>query len=121
MNLLIALVALSGLATYYSPGLMETVAANRGMPLDGYAGGVALNDCEHLGRSVWLEWEDGDIEGPFLVVDCAQQRHVGARDARGYVAEVDASVAKEHGFYGVGPVPCSVWFEQPPAGMPRAY
>ena len=102
--------SLHGRATYYSPGLMETVAANRGMDLTGYLGGVALNRRGDLGRIVWLEWPGG-IEGPFLVVDCAQERHYKRRESKRLVVEVDAQTAMRQGFYGVGPWEVRVYFE----------
>lgn len=46
---------LAGEATYYAAGVMERVAAFRGLSLEGYAGGVALNRAGDLGRPVWLE------------------------------------------------------------------
>ena len=98
---------LEGQATYYSHGLMERVAENRGMDLTGYMGGIALNRKGDLGRVVWLEWDDA-VEGPFLVVDCAQRNHYKSRGNR--VVEVDAETAKRHGFFGVGPVPVKVFF-----------
>lgn len=55
---------LDGYATYYAPGLMEKVAANRGIDLQAYLGGVALNRAGDLGRAVWLEWGPGQVEGP---------------------------------------------------------
>ena len=100
---------LEGQATYYSHGLMERVAENRGMDLTGYMGGIALNRKGDLGRVVWLEW--GSVtEGPFLTVDCARKGHFQAREDDGRVVEVDAQTAQRHGFFGVGPVPVKVIF-----------
>ena len=56
---------------------------------------------------------DGSIVGPLPVVDCAQKAHYAKRERQGRVVEVSARVAKERGFYGVGPVPVMVWFEKP--------
>lgn len=95
---------LVGLATYYAPGVIDQVAANRGMELTGYVGGVALNHPTHLGQTVWLLWPDeGLVDGPFLVVDCAAADDVAKRERLGYVVEVDAGLAERRGFYGVGP------------------
>lgn len=105
---------LAGRATYYRPGLMDEVAINRGLDLDGYLSGVALNRAGDLGRVVWLQWEDGWIAGPFLVVDCAQRGpHFERRLEQGYVVEVPAWVARLQGFYGVGPVAVTVRFDAP--------
>lgn len=104
---------LTGSATYYAVGLMEYVAEYREMDLSAFVGGVALNDPAHLGMTVWLEWEDGTVQGPFLVVDCAQRLHTPDRERQGYVVEVSAEVAIERGFYGWGPVPVTVFQERP--------
>ena len=110
-------VMVRGKATHYAAGRMQEVVENRGVVLAGYAGGVALNRAGDVGRSVWLEWEDGDVSGPFLVVDCARR---GAdyveRVRRGYVVEVDAGVARARGFAGWGPVGVKVWFVDPRVG-----
>lgn len=105
-----------GRATYYADGLMEQVAANRGLSLSGYRGGVALNRAGDRGRQVWLEWSDGTVAGPYLVVDCAERRHMGERERQGLVVEVDAQTARLRGFYGVGPVAVQVWFVEPGVG-----
>ena len=101
--------SIDGTACYYGPGLMKKVARNRGMSLYGYMGGVALDRRGDLGRSVWLRWDDGDIDGPFLVVDCAQKKHVG-----GCIVEVSASIAKKRKFFGVDRVPVRVYLEDGP-------
>ena len=101
--------SLEGQATYYSQGLMREVAANRGMDLSGFEGGVALNRRGDLGRVVWLEF-DHAISGPYLSVDCARREHYKTREERGYVVEVDAETAKRHGFWKIGPAPVKVYF-----------
>jgi hypothetical protein len=119
-NLLFALLAwgqptepetITGMATYYADGVMEQVIANRGLP---WGDGVALNAAGDLGRFVWVQFEDGSIIGPLPVVDCAQEQHYDERRQQGRVVEVSAQVARQHGFYGVGPVPVTVWFGLPP-------
>ena len=116
---------IAGRATHYSPGLMETVAANRGISLEGHAGGVALNRAGDLRRTVWLEWRDGSIEGPFLVVDCAQRDHFAAREDTRLIVEVDYQTADARGFAGIAPVSVTVHFLPPacsiaPCGRPKA-
>lgn len=107
---------IQGQATYYAPGLMQRVAINRQMDLTGHIAGVALNRSGDLGRTVWIEWDDGSIDGPFMVVDCAQRGdHFERRERQGYVVEVPAWVARLRGFYGVGPVPATVLFDPPPS------
>lgn len=109
---------LDGSATHYSAGLMGKVAANRGMSLDGYVGGVALNRAGDLGRKVWIEWTEGPFEGvtdgPFLVVDCARRgADYQARIGAGYVIEVSEGWAMRREFAWVGPVKVRVWFVDP--------
>ena len=103
---------IDGYATYYSPGLMRTVAENRHLDLSRFKGGVALNARGDLGRVVWLEF-NGEIRGPFLSIDCAQEIHYDDREAAGYIVETSAKFADEMGFYGVGPVPVIVYFQFP--------
>lgn len=105
---------IEGKATYYAPGLMQQVAVNRRLDMSGHFAGVALNRAGDVGRTVWLEWDDGTIDGPFLVVDCAQRGpHFEQRELSNYVVEVPAWVARMRGFYGVGPVPATVRFDPP--------
>lgn len=108
--------AIEGYATYMRPGLMAQVAANKAIDIEAYHGFVALNRAGDLGRVVWLQWEDGTIDGPLLVIDCAQRgKHYAQRMHQQRVAEVDYDLAKLRGFAGVGPVPVVVWFQKPPA------
>ena len=103
-----------GYATYYRPGLMEEVAVNRQLDLTDYLAGVALNRAGDLGRTVWIQFDDGGVYGPFLVVDCAQRgAHFELRERQGYVVEVPAWVARLQGFYGVGPASVRVLFRSP--------
>lgn len=108
---------ITGVATYMAPRhgpQLENVAARKGISLEGYVGGVALNRKADIGRIVWLQWDDGEIDGPFLVIDCAQGgQHYIARLEQDRVVEVGARVAKERGFYGVGPEGVTVWFLNP--------
>ena len=102
---------LDGKATYYNVRLMEEVAANRGMALGNHAGFVAMNRAGDLGRSVWIE-HDGQMSGPFLVVDVAQDgAHYQAREERGHVVEVSWEQAQEWGMRG--PVKVRVHFMAP--------
>lgn len=61
-----------GVATYYQPGIMQTVVENRGMSLSGYVDGIVLMTCAHVGESVWVRRGSLGWEGPYLVVDCGQ-------------------------------------------------
>ena len=103
--------AINGRATYYSPGLMEQVASNRGMNLADYAGGVALNRRADLGRTVWII-HDGKEYGPFKVIDCARQgADFEERERRGLVVEVSWQQGVE--WHMLGPVPVRVLFAAP--------
>ena len=102
---------LHGEATYMRSGLMEQVAVNKGLSLDGYAGAVALNRAADLGRVVWLSWEDGSVDGPLLVIDCAQRgKHFAARESQRRVVEVSYEIAQLRGLAGYGPRPVTVSF-----------
>ncbi len=98
-------------ATYMNPGIMQQVIANRGLD---WLDGVALNRAGDLGRTVWLMWDTGETDGPLPVVDCAQEGHFGKRERQGRVVEVSAELARERGFFGVGPVGVTVWLVPPP-------
>lgn len=67
--------SITGLATYYAPGVIEIVLNNRGIvPREvcpSCNGIIALQRKEDIGRVVWLSAPGGPIEGPYLVVDCA--------------------------------------------------
>lgn len=82
-----------GKATYYAPGLMQTVYANRLLfghvkPCTECVGFVVLPDCAQLGNRVFLR-HDGTVTGPFLSVDCAAPGDLTEVRRRGIVVEVD--------------------------------
>ena len=107
-------VVLEGKATHYSAEKMAATLAYRRVSLAGYVGPVVLNRRGDLWRKVWLEWEDGLVEGPFLVVDCAQRGvHYEERVRKGLVVEVSEEQAARRGFAWWGPVPVRVWFADP--------
>ena len=86
--------------------------------MSGYVGAVALNREGDKGRSVWLEWLEGDfagvVDGPFLSVDCARKGgDYERRLAQGYVVEVSERWAAERGFAWFRPAPVRVWFVDP--------
>jgi len=103
-----------GHIAYYSQGVMESVVAVRQagwtagpLPADlpPVVGFVARPRCDEIGRLVWLLWDDGDLEGPFLVADCANQveGHYTRMVRRGIVAEVDWNTVTRRGIRGLGP------------------
>lgn len=90
-----------GQVTFYSPGLMEWVYEHRlrleQVPVcdpPACVGYVAMMRAGDLGRKVWLKPAGRPAEGPFLVVDYADQRNFDALWARGQVAEVDYATAQ---------------------------
>ncbi len=65
----------TGTATYYTPGVMQAVLANRiawrqVAPCPECVGYVALLRKGDIGRKVWLQY-GADVVGPVLVIDCA--------------------------------------------------
>lgn len=116
MTPLLALALLTaGDATYYAPGVMDEVYANRlawgqVQPCPACVGYVALMDSRDIGRLVWLDW--GDVtEGPYQVIDCAAAQHRAGLVARGRVVEVDYATALRHRM--AGPVPVRVLWRPP--------
>ena len=91
----------SGTATRYDEGVMDQVVANRAnygqldlsTPHGGY---VALLDCTHLGRAVWLQ-QGGRIGGPYLVADCAQAAHRQMLVDRGWAVDLSYELGLEWG------------------------
>ena len=100
-----------GVATYYAPGVMERVIANRqrwgqdlGWERD-VVGYVAVWDCGLLGSLAWITWiRDRVLEGPFLVVDCADPRDYGHLLRIGFAVDVDWATAHRRGMVAPEPV-----------------
>ena len=100
-KLVAATLIVSGLATRYSPDLMDQVVANRVRwgqlePGTDPARCVALLDCS-LGNEVWLEMPGGRIAGPFVVADCAQENHRTGLIASGWAVDLSYELAMELG------------------------
>jgi hypothetical protein len=73
-----AVLIAEGIATFYNPGVMEPVVANRVEwghlePSPDAVGYVALLDREHVGKVVWLETPDG-LLFRVQVADCAARQ-----------------------------------------------
>lgn len=110
-----------GRAMYYNPGIMEQVLAFRLQAqhvttCPECIGFVALLNREDLNRKVWLEWEDGDVEGPFLTIDVAAKHHVPSLLQRNWVVDVDYATALRRGMNR--PLPVTVWDRPPLAKSP---
>ena len=112
----------TGYAMYYNPNIMQEVLHYR-LEMGEVAqcqeciGNVALLRAGDLNRRVWLQWQDGDVEGPYLVVDVAAQHHVTQLLNRNWVVDVDNRTAMRRGM--AGPVLVTVW-GAPPAGQSSA-
>lgn len=105
---------LIGLATYYSPGVMERVAVYRGLSCDECIGYAAMVDPAYLGQRVWIGRPGQRSEGPFLVVDCGNAEHRAAQTARGLIAEVDFPTAQRWKMRG--PITVRVSLQEPQGG-----
>lgn len=87
-----------GNVVWYSPGVMEATAKYRGLDLTGYLDGVSLMSPADIGKTVWINHPDFGWEGPYLVVDCAQQNHMyGVIVSRSEVVEVGFKTALRWG------------------------
>lgn len=111
---------ITGDLSYYAAGLMDRVAANRGLGLEGYAGGVVLMRRGDLGRVVWIRMagSPGPWAGPFLVVDCANRAHYAGLVRRGRAAEVSRAMWLKWGL-PEDLVPVVVTFEDPTGATGR--
>jgi hypothetical protein len=102
MTALLLAATITGHVTYYAPGVMERVYANRlawghVQPCPACVGMVAVPDCRRLGERVTLQRPGRGPEGPFLVVDC------GRLMTPGRIAEVDWPTARR--WRMAGPLP----------------
>ena len=109
-----------GKAMYYNPGIMDQVleyrlALGQVAPCHECVGYVALLRSGDLNRKVWIEWGQGDVEGPFLVIDVAATQHVPMLLARQWVVDVDYATALRRSM--VGPVYVRV-LDAPPRPSP---
>lgn len=85
-----------GLATYYNPGVFETVLRNRGIAPD------ACADCIGWAALLW----PGDMSrtvcvngyGPLLVVDIAAAHHRAGLIAKNWIVDIDPDSWRELGF-----------------------
>lgn len=111
----ILLVALLVLATHpvgephaklYSPGIMERVARNRGMPVVRHM--AAVTDCRMIGKHV-LASINGRRPTWFRVTDCSHPRDRARHVRSKLVIEVDWNSAVEFGFSRHGHAPARVY------------
>jgi len=107
----------SGTATRYDPGVMQVVVANRVIygqidPETAHRGYVALLDCEHLGRLVWLQ-QGERVGGPYMVADCAAERDRRRLLALGFAVDLSWELAQEWGIYNLPGAGFLVWDSEP--------
>ncbi len=89
-----------GLATYYGSGVMEWVEKyRRGRdqlpPCPECVGNVALLRAGDIGRKVWLQHPNGELYGPFLVIDCAQRTDVPSLLDREWAVDVSWELSRD--------------------------
>ena len=97
----VALLIASGRATSYGPHVMDGVVANRiewGQvdPDIQHKGYVALLECSHIGRLVWLQ-HGLKIDGPYMVADCAAGHDHDRLKALGWAVDLSYELALEWG------------------------
>jgi hypothetical protein len=107
-------ISVTGPPTHYAPGVMETVAVNRGyiqeraafegwLSDNGLAGMIAVPRCGDLGRVVVIRGER------FLIGDCAKRNHYPTP----FVAEVGWQTARRWLEKDDWPQRITVWYIQP--------
>lgn len=67
-----------GHVTWVNPHIMEATAESNHIRLEGYLDGIALMSCSDIGETVYLKRPDQDWEGPYVVADCANPKHMFA-------------------------------------------
>lgn len=113
----------TGLATFYAPGLMESVTGYRRAqaeigPCPECVGAVALLRAGDIGRKVWLQPPDSEPVGPFLVVDCARRQDVAPLLARNWAVDVSYELGQLWGL--TRPLAGVTVLEDPADAMPAA-
>lgn len=88
----------AGLATRYDPDVMQAVVANRiewGQlePSPDSVGFVALLDCDHIGKTVWLETPDG-LLFRVQVADCAANQDRARLVQLGFAVDLSWELAQ---------------------------
>ncbi|MFN3980570.1 MAG: hypothetical protein ACK4SA_09325 [Caldilinea sp.] len=106
----------TGLAMYYAPRVMDSVASYRERvnnieECEECIGRVALLRAGDIGRHVWIQVGDGAVEGPFQVLDVAGRHHIPDLLRRNWVVDVDYETAMRWGMRG--PIEVTVYAEPP--------
>lgn len=99
----------TGIAMFYSPGVMAHVASVRGVHLrtdvDGYA---AVPDC-HMRDKIALASINGHETERFQILDCSAPADRARHIRQGLVIEVDYASAVRNGIAYRGRGPATVW------------
>jgi hypothetical protein len=99
-----------GYAYFYSPGMFQTVARNRGIKLrsdvDGYA---AVPNCSYIGR-VLKAGINGHSTERYQIVDCSAPADRARHVRQGLVIEVDYQSAVRNNFSRRGRAPATVYY-----------
>lgn len=100
----------SGHAVFYSPGVFQIVARNRGMKLrEDVHGYAAVIDCGMIGRVIKARLNGRKLE-TFQVLDCSAPRDRARHQRIGLVIEVDYQSAVRNGFARLGRAPAQVYY-----------
>ncbi len=67
-----------GVVTWVNPNRMEDTALVNNINLSNYIDGIALMSCADIGQTVWIKRPEADWEGPYVVADCANPKHMFA-------------------------------------------
>ena len=98
----------TGIAKFYSPGVMAQVARNRHMKLrtdvDGYA---AVLNCTDVGKIV-VATINGRKQERYQVLDCSQPYHRADHIRQRLIIEVDYASAVRNGFARLGKAPATI-------------
>ncbi len=113
----------TGLATYYAAGLMESVQWRRESSgqlgaCPECVGAVALLRAGDIGRKVWLQPPGGEPVGPFLVVDCARRQDVIPLLSRNWAVDISYELGQIWGM--TRPLDGVIVLEDPADNNPAA-
>jgi hypothetical protein len=87
-----------GVVTWVNPNRMEDTASVNNIDLSPFKDGIALMSCSDVGETVWLKRQSHDWEGPFVVADCANPKHMFAAICyKGEIAELGFKTAVSWG------------------------
>jgi len=99
-----------GYAYFYSPGMFQTVARNRGIKLrtdvDGYA---AVPNCGYIGQVLKARINGHEVER-YQVVDCSAPSDRARHIRQGLVIEIDYQSAVRNDFSRRGRAPAEVYY-----------